>query len=137
MIDVAAGVIVHNGKILIARRKVPGFSDEMWEFPGGKIRTGETPEQCLVREIREELDMEVEVIGFIGESIYKYPNRTIRLLAYVVRWLDGEPRLKDHSAVSWVSPDALDKYEFAPADVPIVRLIVESTNILSLKKANN
>jgi len=121
MIDVTAAIWVENGKVLIARRR-PGVSQAwLWEFPGGKVRPGETPEQCLHREILEELGVEIAVEKFFGESIHAYEAKTIRLLAYRVSLKGGEVSLNDHAELAWVAIADLGGYRFCPADVPLVR----------------
>jgi bis(5'-nucleosidyl)-tetraphosphatase len=117
-IDVTAAVLIENGRVLIARRR-PGASQAgLWEFPGGKMRPGESPAQCLKREIREELGIEIVVGEFFGESVYAYENQTIRLLAYRVRVESGELSANDHAELAWVAPADLGRYRFCPADVP-------------------
>jgi 8-oxo-dGTP diphosphatase len=117
---VTAAIIIHNGKILIAQRAEDKSLAGKWEFPGGKIEPGETPEACLIREIKEELGVEIEVDAFFAESIYRYDVETIRLLAYTARWTDGDFHLTAHSQLQWVTPHELANYDFAPADIPIV-----------------
>ncbi|MGE5257379.1 MAG: 8-oxo-dGTP diphosphatase MutT [Hyphomicrobiales bacterium] len=120
MIDVTAAIWVENGKVLIARRR-PGVSQAgLWEFPGGKVRPGETPEQCLRREIQEELGLEIAVGKFFGESIHAYEDKTIRLLAYRVSAKNGEVSLNDHAEMAWVTVADLGGYRFCPADIPLV-----------------
>ncbi len=120
MKDVTAAIIIKDSKVLIAQRAPFDRMAGRWEFPGGKIEPGETPQQCLRREIMEELEVQVEVLDFFGESIFRYEHGTIRLLAYWCRWTSGEHRLKVHSRIEWVGRDELDHYEFAPADIPLV-----------------
>jgi mutator protein MutT len=118
MIDVTAAVLIENGRVLIARRR-PGASQAgLWEFPGGKVRPGESAAQCLKREIREELGVEIAVGEFFGESVYAYEDKTIRLLAYRVRLVSGELSVNDHAELAWVAPADLGRYRFCPADVP-------------------
>lgn len=121
MIDVTAAIWIEDGRVLIARRR-PGVSQAgLWEFPGGKVRPGETPEACLAREIEEELGVRVEVEAFFAESVHAYAERTIRLLAYRVRATGGNPTPNDHAELRWVHPRELDDYAFCPADLPLVR----------------
>jgi 8-oxo-dGTP diphosphatase len=121
VIDVTAAVWIEDGRVLIARRR-PGASQAgLWEFPGGKVRPGETPEQCLAREIGEELGVRVEVEAFFGESIHAYAEMTIRLLAYRVRATGASPAPIDHAELRWVKLSALGEYAFSPADLPFVR----------------
>jgi 8-oxo-dGTP diphosphatase len=118
MIDVTAAILIENGRVLIARRR-PGASQAgMWEFPGGKVRPGESPAQCLKREIQEELGIEIAVGEFFGESVYAYEDKTIRLLAYRVRAEGGEVSRNDHAELAWVAIADLGRYRFCPADVP-------------------
>jgi 8-oxo-dGTP diphosphatase len=118
MIDVTAAILIENGRVLIARRR-PGASQAgMWEFPGGKVRPGESPAQCLKREILEELGIEIAVDEFFGESVYAYEDKTIRLLAYRVRAEGGEMSRNDHAELAWVAIADLGRYRFCPADVP-------------------
>ncbi|MEH6559778.1 MAG: (deoxy)nucleoside triphosphate pyrophosphohydrolase, partial [Oceanicoccus sp.] len=90
------------------------------EFPGGKIETGELPEACLARELQEELSVEADVGAFIGESLYDYGDKVVRLLAYEVSLVSGEPKLSDHDFIEWVDPSDLMVFELAPADIPLV-----------------
>jgi mutator protein MutT len=118
MIDVTAAIWIENGRVLIARRR-PGASQAgLWEFPGGKVQTGESPEECLKREMEEELGIRVKVEEFFGESSYAYEDKTIRLLAYRVRSASGQPCANDHAELAWVKMADLDQYRFCPADVP-------------------
>lgn len=120
MKQVTAALLLKAGKILIARRPANDDLAHYWEFPGGKIEEGETPEACLIREMKEELDIEVSVGNFFMESIFSYQQGTIQLLAYWTTWHSGELELMVHSEVAWVERDELINYEFAPADIPIV-----------------
>jgi mutator protein MutT len=120
MIDVTAAVLIENGRVLIARRR-PGASQAgLWEFPGGKVRPGESPAQCLKREIREELGIEIEVEEFFAESVYAYDDKTIRLLGYLVRVESGELSANEHAELAWAAPAELSRYRFCPADMPFV-----------------
>ncbi len=119
-IDVTAAVIWKNGKVLIARRAPGEHLEAFWEFPGGKIEKGETPEQCLKRELFEEFGIDAEIGSFIVESRFSYQNKHIRLLAYEAAHLSGDFSLKVHSAIAWAALDKIDNYSIAPADVPII-----------------
>lgn len=120
MKEVTAAIILKENKILIAQRAPGENLAGKWEFPGGKIEPGETPQECLKREIREEFDVDIEVLNYFGESIYDYSSGTIKLIAFWCQWIAGDFILKVHSQIAWLNPKELDQYDFAPADIPLV-----------------
>ncbi len=123
-IDVAAGIIQReDGKILLARRKPGSHLAGYWEFPGGKIEEGESPEECLERELLEELGIVTKAGAFVAESVYDYGEKQIRLLAYFVQFLEGDFVLDSHDCVTWVHLSEANKYQLAPADVPLLSFI--------------
>lgn len=129
MKKVTAALLIKDGLILIARRNANDRLANKWEFPGGKVEEGETPEECLRREMREEFDIEVDVGDFFTESIYHYEHGSIMLLAYFTSWKSGEISPAVHDDISWVTPEQLGNYDFAPADIPIVnKLYIEMKN---------
>jgi len=124
MITVTAGILVRDARVFIAKRKAHARLAGKWEFPGGKVEQGETPEVCLKRELEEELGIDATVGDYLGESIYRYDFGTVRILFYRAFW-DGKPIVsKDHQEVQWVSLDQLDGYDFAPADIPFVEKLM-------------
>jgi 8-oxo-dGTP diphosphatase len=120
MQSVTAAILIHDGRILIAKRKANDEQAGKWEFPGGKIRKNETPQQCLAREMREEFGIEVTVGDFFTESIHHYPDQSIRLLAFLTSWTKGSICLNAHTEFNWVSLDRIQNFDFAPADIPLV-----------------
>lgn len=120
---VTAGIIEKDGKILIAKRKTGKCIGASWEFPGGKLEAEETPQECLKRELMEELNFEVEVGEYVASSMFSCGGREIELRAYKVRYLAGEMTLIDHEEARWVNIDELLNYEFTLPDVPIVKKI--------------
>lgn len=120
MKEVTAAIIIKDSKVLIAQRAPGENLAGKWEFPGGKIEPGETPQECIKREIREELAVEIEILDFFGESIYVYHSGTIKLMAFWCKWITGDFTLKVHSDLVWVHCHELDLYDFAPADIPLV-----------------
>ena len=123
-IDVTAGIIWKDGNFLITQRK----SDDptipsLWEFPGGKIEEGETAEECLARELKEELDIEVTVKEQVFVNEHEYPTKIIRLHFYDVDLVGGNMKLNDHDDAKWITRDEIDGFQFAPADIPVLDII--------------
>lgn len=118
---VTAAVIRQDGKVLVARRQ-GGHLAGKWEFPGGKLEPGESPEACLTRELKEELELEVRVGDIFAVVYHEYETGPILLLAYTCTLANGcgpgEDRLP-HGTVRWASPEELGRLDLAPADVPI------------------
>ena len=124
-VSVAAAVIERDGKVLIARRKAP-FMGYSWEFPGGKLEDNETLEDCLKREIREELAIEIEVGPLI--SLNKHVlncQSAIALYAYRVKYISGNIEPKDHEEIKWVLPEDLLEYDFPDPDRLIAKEVVD------------
>lgn len=116
---VTAAVIFDGTKVLLARRgpgeKMAGY----WEFPGGKVEAGETLQECLVRELREEFGFSSQVFEIIAESEYHYEQGAIKLIGLRAEILEGEIIATVHDAVDWVEISCLTEYLLAPADIPI------------------
>jgi 8-oxo-dGTP diphosphatase len=129
MIEVTAGLILHEGKVLIARRKAGKHLAGFWEFPGGKIEPGEAPEASLQRELEEELGVRVKVGEAFMVNDHIYPEKTVRLHSFLVHHLSGEFTLHDHSAIEWVKPSELFDFLLAPADVPIAERLVAAKKL--------
>ena len=127
-IKVVAAIIINNKKIFATQRGYGEFKDG-WEFPGGKIEEGETPEKALIREIKEELDVKINVNKKIDTVEYDYPNFHLSMDCFICNILDGELVLKEHEASKWLTKDELFSVEWLPADLDVVRKIEES-NIL-------
>jgi mutator protein MutT len=124
-IDVAAGLVFRGGKLLIAQRYPQSHCGGLWEFPGGKREKGETFEQCLRRELVEELGIEVEV-GELLESIrHDYPDKSVFLKFFICQWLKNEPRPIHCNAVAWVNREELALYEFPAADARLLEKLRE------------
>ena len=123
MVKVTAAILIENGKILIARRKQTGKLPGLWEFPGGKIEPGESAEQCLKRELKEEFEIHVGIDTFVGTNVHAYDFGIIELAAYIVRRLSGDFKLNDHAQMAWVTAEEIGGFEFAPADRPFVKLV--------------
>ena len=121
------GAVFHDGQRFLACRKKPGKPLEgHWEFPGGKIEPGETPEQALAREIREELNLIAEVGQKVTTTTYEYDFATIELTTFYCTLVDGELRLTDHDDTKWVTSTEAAHLTWAPADIPAVEAIASS-----------
>ncbi|MFD1136558.1 8-oxo-dGTP diphosphatase MutT [Paenibacillus urinalis] len=121
MIDVAAAIIEDTqGRILIARRREGKSQAGLWEFPGGKIEAGESSENCLRRELQEEMKIEIEPYAFFAVNEHAYETVEIRLFAYRARLLKGTIELTDHDEYRWIQVGEMMEYTFAPADIPFV-----------------
>lgn len=124
MIDVTAAILENqHGEILIARRKPGKKLAGYWEFPGGKIEAGETPQECLIRELHEEMNLIIEISDYVGESIHRYEQGPIRLIAYKGKIASGEIKLTDHDQYAWLTIQSIKNTNLAPADVPFVELL--------------
>jgi mutator protein MutT len=119
-IEVAAGLVFRNGKLLISQRQPGAHLGGLWEFPGGKRLPAETFEQCLVRELREELGIEVEVGPMLHGVTHAYPEKTVRLQFYKCRWTQHEPQALGCPAFRWVTAAELKDYAFPAADAALV-----------------
>lgn len=125
-IEVAAAIIENEqGQILIARRKPGKSQGGLWEFPGGKLEPGESPEACLIRELQEEMWIEIVPYELFGINEHDYGNVRIKLIAYRAKYSHGEIRLTDHDDYRWVERRELRDYEWAPADVGFVEGLCE------------
>lgn len=122
-INVVGAVFVKNGRILAAKRSESMSLPGLWEFPGGKIETGETAEAALLREISEEFNCDIEVKSYLTTTEYEYPFGVVSLATYFVDLKGAEPEITEHSEIRWLLPIELFDVEWAPADVPAVRLL--------------
>jgi 8-oxo-dGTP diphosphatase len=122
-VEVAAGLVFRDGKLLITRRPAGAHLGGLWEFPGGKREAGETLSECLVRELREELGIEVEVGRRLAQVTHRYPDKTVCLEFFQCRWTRFEPRTLGCPDFKWVSAAELEEYEFPAADSQLIQLL--------------
>ena len=122
IIHVAAAVIRKDGRIFVTRRGYGPWKG-WWEFPGGKIEAGETPQEALVREIREELDTGIAVEEKVTDIEYDYPEFHLSMECFFCRIVSGEPVLKEHDSARWVLPEEMSDFRWLPADKGIIDLL--------------
>jgi 8-oxo-dGTP diphosphatase len=120
MIEVAAGLVFRGGKLLITQRPPASHLGGLWEFPGGKREAGESFEQCLRRELAEELGIEVQVHELAEELTHHYPERSVHLKFYCCRWLRHEPRAILCHDWAWIGAEQLPDYRFPAADARLL-----------------
>ena len=125
-IDVAAGLIFRNGKLLLAQRHPESHLGGLWEFPGGKREPGETFAGCLRRELKEELGVDVEVQERVESVTHDYPGKRVHLEFYRCRVERGEPQALDGPAICWVSRKDLGNYQFPAADARLLERLLKS-----------
>ena len=118
-IEVVAAIIQDETSRIFATQRGYGDWKDWWEFPGGKIEAGETPQQALKREIREELDAEIEVGELLRTIDYDYPQFHLTMHCFLCR-LNGEVTLKEHEAAKWLLPEDLDLVKWLPADEDLI-----------------
>lgn len=126
-IEVVAAVIFKDNKIFATQRGYGEFKDG-WEFPGGKIENGESNEQALIRELKEELNLEIEVADLIQTVEYNYPTFHLTMHCYKVFLKDTEPQLLEHEDACWVGKDEIDKLEWLPADIEVIKKVKDLLN---------
>lgn len=121
-VKVVAAIIINNNRVLATQRGYGEFKDG-WEFPGGKIEPEETPQEALVREIKEELDTEIEVKDYLQTVEYDYPEFHLSMDCFFCRIKSGEVVLKEHEAAKWLTMETLDSVEWLPADKGLIEEI--------------
>ena len=123
MVEVVAALIWDKDKFLICQR--PGHKERalLWEFVGGKVESGETKEQALIRESREELDILLSVGDVFMDVVHEYPDITVHLTLFNAVITEGEPQKLEHNDIQWISPSEIPNYDFCPADREILKEI--------------
>lgn len=116
------GAIIENEnkEILCALRSPEMTLPNYWEFPGGKIEKGESKEEALKREIKEELGCKIEVLQHVEDTTYEYEKVIVRLETFMARIIDGTPELSEHAEIKWVTKENLSSLNWAPADIPAI-----------------
>lgn len=133
-IIVTCAVILSDNKVFAAQRSLKKSQGGLWEFPGGKLEKGESTDACLIREIREELAIDIQLLWRLNASEYSYENgNLIRLIPFVCKQIAGELRLFEHEAIKFLSKEELFSVNWAPADIPIVKDLQRDWNLIQKK----
>lgn len=122
---VAAVILDERNRVLIAQRKQTDSQGGLWEFPGGKLKASETPEQCLIREIKEELGLSITVGNIFSAVNHAYSDKSILLLAYHCRIVGGTIQLKEHQDAKWVKLGELLNFNLSAADIPVAKKLIK------------
>jgi len=125
-IEVAAGLVFHEGRLLITQRPPTGHLANLWEFPGGKRELGESFEDCLRRELKEELAIDVASESLLAEVTHAYPEKVVRLRFFKCRWTGGEPVAIGCQAFNWATVQELSAYRFPDADQQLLERLASS-----------
>ncbi len=129
LVEVSAGLVFREGKLLITQRFAAAHLGGKWEFPGGKREDGETFEACLARELHEELGIIVEVGRLLESLTHAYPEKTVHLKFFKCRLLQNEPQAIGCPAFEWITREQLHEYPFPAADARLIRLLEEQSEI--------
>ncbi len=124
MTEVVAALIWYNGRFMICQRPVTKSCAMLWEFVGGKVEEGETKEQALMRECREELGIELKVGDIFTEVVHEYPDITVHLTLFNASIAEGVPQKLEHNHIRWITPAEIPDYDFCPADKEILEKIL-------------
>ena len=122
-IEVAAGLVFREGRLLITQRPAGGHLAGLWEFPGGKREAHESFEECLRRELKEELGIEVEVLELVESLTHDYPEQSVHLRFFRCAWKQHEPRAIECAAFRWVRAEELERYQFPAADARLLEIL--------------
>jgi 8-oxo-dGTP diphosphatase len=128
-IDVAAALVFRAGKLLITQRYEEAHLGGLWEFPGGKREPNETFEECLARELKEELGIEAQVLTLVEELTHAYPEKTVNLKFFLCRWRKNEPKTLGCPAYAWITRQELHDYSFPAADARLLSRLERDTEL--------
>ena len=128
-IEVACAIIMDGEHVLLTQRSEQMPHPLKWEFPGGKLNSGETPECCIVREIREELGIEIFVWELLPTVKHSYAKEVIKLIPFICHWKEGEIQLAEHHSSQWVHLSELEQVDWLEADIEVMRLLLQKYSL--------
>ena len=123
--QVTAAIIKEDDKYLICQRGAEDECSLLWEFPGGKLEVGETLEECIIREIKEELELDIKLQGIFTTSIYHFAQKEIHFTVYDAVIVAGQMKLNVHNDAKWVTLEEISQYNFMPADIVFVEKLIK------------
>ena len=126
MTEVVAALIWQGDKFMICQRPAHKARGLLWEFVGGKVEPGETKEQALIRECREEIAVMLSVGDMFMDVTHEYPDLTVHLTLFNATIAEGEPVMLEHNDIQWITPSEISNYEFCPADEGILNKLIET-----------
>jgi 8-oxo-dGTP diphosphatase len=125
MVEVVAALIWKNNKFMICQRPAHKARGLLWEFVGGKVAQGETKEDALIRECREELNVVLSVGDVFMDVVHEYPDLTVHLTLFNATIAEGKPKKLEHNDIQWIKPSEILNYEFCPADEEILKALIK------------
>ena len=125
-LQVTCAIIQHDDKVLVVKRSASMSLPLKWEFPGGKLESGESEEDCIIREIKEELCLDIELVGRLNASFYEYPTLSIELIPFIANQAGGQIRLNEHAEYKYLPKNELIHLDWAEADLPILKSYLNS-----------
>ena len=128
MTEVVAALIWQGEKFMICQRPAHKARGLLWEFVGGKVEAGETPQKALIRECREEIDVLLSVGDVFMDVTHEYPDLTVHLPLFRATVAEGKPQMLEHNDIQWITPQEIPNYDFCPADVEILDRIMQEFN---------
>ena len=128
MTEVVAALIWQGEKFMICQRPAHKARGLLWEFVGGKVEPGETPQEALIRECREEIDVLLSVGDVFMDVTHEYPDLTVHLTLFRATVAEGKPQMLEHNDIQWITPQEIPNYDFCPADVEILDRIMQEFN---------
>lgn len=129
MTEVVAALIWDQDKFMICKRPAHKARGLLWEFVGGKVESGESKKQALIRECREELAITISVEDVFMDVIHEYPDLTVHLTLFNATVAEGEPQMLEHEEIRWITPSEIPNYDFCPADKEILKEICKKTGV--------